>query len=189
MTSEQTELVGELTTQLTQAQVELEVTAYVLKYSEANNIVKNHVMAGSSLGLIPFALFDIAALSANQHSMIKHLCQHYEVDFDAHRSKLLITSLVTGSLPALTIIGLSSVAKLIPGIGTLGGSAGVALTGAAVTYATGQTFIKHLSAGGNLEDFVATRFSGFFKKELKKGKAFVNKMKPAAVADAISQRE
>lgn len=186
MTDEQTELVDELTIQLSQAQIELEMTAIFLKYNEANNIVKNHVMTGSSMGLIPFALFDIAALSANQHLMIKRLCQLYNVEFDAHRSKLLIMSLLTGSLPALTIIGLSSVSKLIPGIGTLGGSAGVALSGGAVTYATGQTVIKHFSTGGTLEDFMAPRFSGYFEKQLKKGRSFVGKMKPETVAQTLS---
>jgi len=166
MENEQTELLSELTTQLSHAQVEIAVTAMALKYHEANNIVKNHVLTGSSMGLIPFALFDIAALSTNQHLMIKHLCQLYSVDFDAQRSKLLVMSLLTGSLPALTIIGISSISKLIPGIGTLGGSAGVALSGGAITYATGQTFIKHFSAGGDLNNFVASRFSGFFKRQL-----------------------
>jgi len=185
MTNDEMELLDDLTTQLSHAQVELAISAITLKYNEANNIVKNHVMAGSSMGLIPIALFDIAALSANQLAMIKHLCQLYDVDFDAQRSKLLITSLITGSLPALTIIGLSSLFKLVPGIGTLGGSAGVALSGGAVTYATGQTFVKHFSVGGNLENFIAPHFSGFFKKQLKKGKAFLSKEKSESVAESM----
>lgn len=185
MTNEQTEPVDELTIKLSQAQIELEMTATILKYNKAKNIVKNHVIAGTSMGLIPVALFDIAALSTNQHTMLYHLCQHYSVDFDAQRSKPLVLSLMTGSLPVLSIMGLSSLSKLIPGIGTLGGSAGVALSAAVVTYATGQTFIKHFSAGGNLENFVPGHFSRFFKKELKKGKLFVSKMKPEATTEAI----
>lgn len=185
MTDEQTELLDELTTQLSHAQVELAITTITLKYNEANIIVKNHVMAGGSIGLIPIALFDIAALSANQHTMIKKLCQLYEVDFDTQRSKLLVMSLLTGSLPALTIIGLSSLSKLIPGIGTLGGSAGVAVSGGAVTYAIGQTFVKHFSIGGNLDDFLAPRFSGFFKTQLKKGKAFLSKEKPEPLSETM----
>ena len=185
MTNDQTELLDDLTTQLSHAQVELAISAMTLKYNEANNIVKNHVMAGSSMGLIPIALFDIAALSANQHAMVKHLCQLYEVDFDARRSKVVVTSLITGSLPALTMIGLSSLFKLVPGIGSLGGSAGVALSGGAVTYATGQTFVKHFSLGGDLESFFAPQFSGFFKKQLNKGKAFLSKEKSEPVAEAM----
>ena len=187
MSDDQTELVDELTVQLTQAQIELELTSYIVKYHEATNIVKNHVIASASMGLIPVALVDIAALSANQHTMLRHLCKHYDVEFDSKRVKVLITSLMTGSLPALTIMGLSSVSKLIPGIGTLGGSAGVALTGGAITYATGQTFIKHFLAGGDLDNFMPARFTGFFNKQLKKGKTFMKKLKPDAVADTISE--
>lgn len=183
MTNDEMELLDDLTTQLSHAQVELAISAITLKYNEANNIVKNYVMAGSSMGLIPIALLDIVALSANQHAMIKHLCKLYDVDFDAHRSKLLVTSLITGSLPALTIIGLSSLFKLVPGIGTLGGSAGVALSGGAVTYATGQTFVKHFSVGGNLDNFIAPHFSGFFNKQLKKGKTFLRKEKAESATE------
>ena len=157
-----------------------------LKHNKASNIVKNHVIASTSMGLIPIALFDIAALTANQHTMLKHLCRHYAVDFDGQRSKPLILSLMTGALPVLSIIGLSSVSKLIPGIGTLGGSAGVALSAGAITYATGQTFIKHFSAGGDLDDFEAGHFSEYFKNELNNGKYFMGKMKPEATADAIA---
>ena len=185
MTNEQAEPVDELTNKLSQTQIELEMTANTLKHNKAQNIVKNHVIASTSMALIPVALFDIAALSANQHTMLYYLCKHYAVDFNGQRSKLLILSLMTGSLPVLTIMGLSSVSKLIPGIGTLGGSAGVALSGGAVTYATGQTFIKHFRAGGNMENFVPERFSEFFKEELKKGKFLVSKMKSEATAEAI----
>lgn len=184
--TEPTELLDELTLQLSQAQIELGITAHMLKYNEANNIVKNHVIASTSMGIIPVAVFDLIALSANQHMMLRHLCKHYEVEFDSYRSKLLITSLMTGSLPVLTVMGLSSIFKLIPGIGTIGGSTGVALSGGVVTYATGQTFMKHFSAGGTLESFVPSRFSAFFKKELKKGKSFVNTLKPESVAESIS---
>lgn len=177
MMDDRTELLDELTTQLSHAQVELAVTSITLKYNEAINIVKNHVMAGSSMGLVPFALFDIVALSANQHLMVKHLCRHYDVEFDVQRSKLLVISLMTGSLPALTVIGLSSLSKFIPVIGTLGGSASVAISGGAVTYATGQTFIRHFSLGGNLDNFIVNQYSGFFKKQLTNGKNFLSKKK------------
>jgi uncharacterized protein (DUF697 family) len=186
MTQESTELLDELTLELSQTQFQLEMTATVLHHNEANNIVKNHVIAATSMGLIPIALFDIAALSTNQHTMLRNLCRHFEVEFDSHRAKLLITSLMGGSLPVLAVMGLSSVSKFIPGIGTLGGSAGVALSGGAVTYATGQTFIRHFNMGGTLDNFMPERFSRYFKKKLKKGKRVAGKLKPDAVAEAIS---
>lgn len=186
MNDEQTELLDELMTKLSHTQVELAMSMNAQKHNEALNIVKNHVVASISMGLIPMVLFDIAAMSTNQQIMLKHLCQHYDVDFDSKRVKFLVFSLLSGSLPALTIMSLASASKLIPGVGTLGGSAGVALLGGAVTYATGRTFVRHFSGGGTLEDFMPARFSGFFKKEFKKGKRLVNKLKPEAVAEAIT---
>lgn len=176
MDNEQTELLDDLMTQLSHSQVDLVMSANIQHYNEAKNIVKNHVVAGISMGLIPIVLFDIAALSTNQQLMLRNLCQHYNVDYDSHRGKLLISSLLSGSMPVLMIMGLASVSKLVPGIGTLGGSGSVALLGGALTYATGQTFIKHFSEKGSLADFMPEQFSDFFKDELKKGKEFTKEM-------------
>lgn len=189
MTYEQTERLDELTFQLSQAQLELAMTADTLHNKEAKNIVKNHVIAGAAMGLIPFAIVDIAALSTNQHIMLKHLCRHYEIAFDSHRSKLLITSLMSGSLPVLTMMGLSSLSKLLPVIGTLGGSAGVAVSGGVVTFAIGQTFINHFSKGGTLDSFVPRQFSDIFRQELKKGKRMVGQLKPDEMAEVMSSKE
>jgi len=178
----QTELLDDLMTQLSHSQVDLVMSTSMQHYNEAKNIVKNHIVAGISMGLIPIALFDIAALSTNQQLMLRSLCRHYNVDYDSHRGKLLISSLVSGSMPVLLIMGLSSLSKLVPGIGTLGGSGSVALLGGALTYATGQTFIKHFSAKGSLEDFMPEQFSDFFNNELKKGKEFTKGIKSEVAA-------
>lgn len=177
MDDEQTELLDDLMTQLSHSQVELSMSMNIQHQNEANNIIKNHVVAGIGMGLIPIVLFDIAALSTNQQIMLRHLCRHYNVDFDSHRGKLLIASLMSGAIPVLTVMSLASISKLVPGVGTLGGSASVALLGGAVTYATGQTFIKHFREEGTLENFIPERFSGFFKKELNNGKLFTKQIK------------
>ena len=58
--------------------------------------------------------------------------------------------------------------------------------GGALIYATRQTTIKFFSAGVSLEKFVAAQFSGFLKKGLMKGKAFVCKITPPeAVAETM----
>ena len=177
MDNGRTELLDDLMTQLSHSQVELVMSTNIQHYNEAKNIVKNHVVAGIGMGLIPIVLFDIAALSTNQQLMLRNLCRHYNVDYDSHRGKLLISSLLSGSMPVLMIMGLASISKLVPGIGTLGGSGSVALLGGALTYATGQTFIKHFSEKGSLADFMPEQFSDFFNDELKKGKEFTKEIK------------
>jgi len=170
---QQAKTIEELTTKLSQSDEALREKENAINHNEANSIVKNHVIAGLTLGLIPVPLVDIVVLSGTQLSMLRNLSQHYNVEFDKALSKSLIMSLISGSLPVLTMIGLSSVSKFIPGIGTLGGSASLGVLAGAVTYATGQVFVKHFNDGGTLQSFDAGSFSDFFKQELEKGKTFV----------------
>ena len=57
-------------------------------------------------------------------------------------------------------------------LGTLGGGA-VAISGASVTYATGEVFVQHFESGGTLLDFDVEKAKSQFKKALKKGEAAV----------------
>jgi len=150
---------------------------------EANNIVKNHIIASITLGLIPIPLFDLSALTATQMNMLRSLSEHYEQPFDDIGSKSLITSLIAGSLPVIGILGLSSFAKLIPGIGTLIGSASLSITAGAVTYAVGQVFIMHFEEGGTLEDFDAKQAKAYFEREFKAGKSFVTGLRDELKAE------
>ncbi len=144
---------------------------------EANNIVKNHIIASLGLGLIPAPLLDLSALTVTQMNMLRSLSEHYEQPFDDTDSKSLITSLIGGSLPVIGVLGLSSFAKLLPGVGTLVGSASLSLTAGAVTYAVGQVFIMHFEQGGSLEDFDAKQAKAYFEREFKAGKSFVKEMR------------
>ncbi|MGB0847933.1 MAG: YcjF family protein [Thiolinea sp.] len=143
----------------------------------ANGIVKNHIIASIALGLVPVPLFDLAALTATQMSMLRNLSEHYDVSFEESGSKALLTSLVGGSLPVLGAVGFSSFIKLIPGIGTLGGSASLSIVAGAVTYAIGQTFIMHFEQGGTFEDFDPKLAREFFQREVNNGKEFVQNMR------------
>jgi len=145
----------------------------IMQNVAANNIIKNHIIASITLGLIPIPLIDLSALSATQMNMLRSLSNHYDIPFNESETKALITSLVSGSLPVLSVVGLSSFAKLIPGVGTLAGSASLSVIAGAVTYAVGQVFTAHFEAGGTLEDFNPKQTQTFFKQKFKEGKSFV----------------
>lgn len=151
---------------------ELEVVRSDLQDTSANNIVKNHVISSFSLALVPVPLFDVAALITTQLNMIRSLAIHYETPFD-NLTKAVVVSLITGALPVAGIVGLSSCLKLIPGIGSLFGSASLSITAASITYAVGQTFIMHFEAGGTIDDFDPKRARAFFLRELESGKKMV----------------
>jgi uncharacterized protein (DUF697 family) len=141
------------------------------------NILKSHIITGISVSLIPVPFFDFAALTATQISLLNSLCKHYDITFDETNSKALLINLVGGSLPVLSMAGLSSLSKIVPGVGSLVGSASLSLVAGAATYAVGQVFNTHFLAGGTLEDFNPKQAQTLFKRELKKGKQMVAKLK------------
>jgi len=145
--------------------------------ANANNIVKNHIIASMTLSLVPIPMFDLAALITTQMNMLRALGEYYEVPPDDTSNKSLVTSLIGGSLPVLGVMGLSSFAKMIPGIGSLVGSASLSISSGAVTYAVGQTFITHFEAGGSFDDFSPEQAQVFFKQQLEKGKQTVQNIR------------
>lgn len=153
----------------------------------ANNSVKNHIIASMAVGLVPLPMFDMAALTSTQMNMLRSLSEHYDVSFEDTDMKSLLMTLLSGSLPVLGVVGLSSFAKLIPGVGTLAGGASLSLTSGAVTYAVGQTFIMHFEAGGTFEDFDPKQAQAFFKREIEAGKAFVQSIKDDLSSEEIPQ--
>ncbi|MGB3918581.1 DUF697 domain-containing protein [Thiothrix litoralis] len=173
----QEELLEKTGTHRVDPEVEMASVTSQLSDIAANNIVKNHMIASIALGLVPVPLFDLAALITTQMNLLRSLSEHYGVGFDDSSSRPLMISLIGGSLPVLGVLGLSSFAKLIPGVGTLIGSASLSISAGAVTYAVGQTFIMHFEAGGTLDDFEPKQAQAFFKREFDKGKAFVKEVR------------
>ena len=147
----------------------LHTVASALRLSEAQNIVKANVITSIASGLIPVPLFDIISLTNIQFHMIQTLAEHYEIPAD-NINKSLITSLISGSLPAVSILGLGSFIKSIPGIGTLAGSGSVAVISGAISYAVGQVFIRHFEQSGTLEDFNPASAKEYFSEQFKAGK-------------------
>jgi len=142
------------------------------RVTKAESTVKNHVITAMGLGLVPIPVFDLAALSATQLNMLHSLTRQYEVPFTKDLGKTAIVSLIGSAIPVISVIGLSSFAKLIPGIGSLAGSAGVSLLSGALTYAVGRVFIQHFESGGTLLSFNAREMRKFFKREFAAGKKF-----------------
>jgi Uncharacterized protein/domain associated with GTPases len=171
--AEHAQLIDELTTKLQEVEIKLAAASLQGKHISAQNTVKTHMVSGMALGLLPAPLFDIMALSGVQLNLLRSLCRHYTVDFDEQIGKGMVAALISGSLPVLTVLGLSSFAKLIPGIGTVGGGLSMTVLAGATIYATGQVFIRHFEAGGTLQNFDSKHWQEFFKQQMEEGKAFV----------------
>ena len=167
---EYTESMDNLSDVQLDAEIHRVASALQEKHTRAQKIVKKHMAATIPLGLLPLPLVDIAALTATQLNLIRSLSKVYTFDFDEQKSKAVVTSLVGGSLPVLMMLGLSSFAKILPGMGTIGGGVSMAVLSGAITYATGQVFIHHFDRGGTLEDLDSKQWQGFFKQKFEVGK-------------------
>ncbi|QQO54779.1 MAG: DUF697 domain-containing protein [Thiohalocapsa sp. PB-PSB1] len=139
----------------------------VVRCQQAENLIKSHVLSAATVGLVPFPVFDAAALVVIQVAMIRSLAALYQIAFDEIRAKAMLMSLVSGSIPTLSVIALSSGAKLLPGIGTLPGSGGIAVAGSAITYAMGRALIYHFEQGGTLLKLNRRALRSRFRGELK----------------------
>lgn len=147
----------------------------------SENAIKNHVLIAFSLSLIPIPVFDFAMLTANQVKMVHTLGRiHGEQSFRDSRIKAIVLSLVSGALPVLSVQGLSSGLKGMPGIGSLAGSAGVAVSGGLLTYAIGRVFTKHFESGGTYVSFDIKQAREQLKKEIERGRGVVSNLKKKA---------
>ncbi|WP_415401824.1 YcjF family protein [Tateyamaria sp. SN3-11] len=124
--------------------------------AEANEIVSKAVKWSAAAAVIPLPYVDLISLGAVQLNMVRDLGKLYDVDAKDEVIKSAISALL-GTLGPAALSGsiVGSSLKLIPGGGTLLGSAGLAAAGSAATYAIGQVFISHFEDGGTVENLDA----------------------------------
>ena len=151
----------------------LTAAAHAERLVRARSLTKNYILASAGIGLVPLPLADLAGVMALQVKLVHGLAKVYEVPFKENITKSLLASLLSGASSVIGVMGLSSLAKSIPVLGTLAGGGGVAVTAASVTFATGEVFTRHFESGGTLLDFDPHKMKALFKRELKNGKAAV----------------
>jgi uncharacterized protein (DUF697 family) len=170
---EQAELIEELSSKLQEMEAKLAETSIANREEGGQAIVTTHVVASMSLGLLPIPLFDIVALTGAQLNMLGSLSRHYEVEFKEKIAKAALNSLITGATPTLTVMGFSSILKIIPGVGSVAGGVSISVLSGAMIHASGQVFIRHFEAGGTLDDFDSKEWLDYFKEQLERSKAYV----------------
>ena len=149
----------------------LTAAAHAERLVRARSLTKNYILASAGIGLVPLPLADLAGVMALQVKLVHGLAKVYEVPFKENITKSLLASLLSGASSVIGVMGLASLAKTIPVLGTLAGGGGVAVTAASVTFATGEVFTRHFESGGTLLDFDPHKMKALFKRELKNGKA------------------
>lgn len=129
----------------------------------ALDTVQYHTAFASSIGILPFPLLDMAAISVLQLKLIRDLSRIYGVDFSRQRAKAAIAALVGGAQTGLVV---SSSFKYIPLVGPIIAGMPAAAVAGATTYAMGQVFIYHYELGGTLLDFDAAKLKAYFRQQL-----------------------
>lgn len=134
--------------------------------TDADSIIKNHMIWSMGAGFIPIPIADLFAVSAIQLDMIRQLSKLYEVDFKQTEGKAIITSLTTSGLARL---GARAV-KFIPCVGSVLGGITLAILSGASSYALGEAFKKHFETGGTFLDFDPMRLKKYYDEKFEKGK-------------------
>jgi len=134
--------------------------------TEAQQIISTHVSWAVAAGLLPVPLLDFGLVTAVQLDMVHQLCSAYGVSYTQSEAKTRVIAVMGGMTPRL----MSSVIKVLPVIGTLGGLVAMPVLSGASTYAVGQTLAKHFEEGGNLENFEISKFTEFYRQMQAKGK-------------------
>ncbi len=153
---------GSITTEMTDEQ----------RDDAASKLVDRFSLWSGAAGLIPVPLVDIAAVGGVQLQMLRRLSEIYGVPFSDNRGKSIIASLAGSVLPAstatTTAMGVSSVLKSVPGVGTVIGALTMPVFSAGATYVIGKVFIQHFASGGTLLDFNPPDYREFIKAQKEK---------------------
>jgi uncharacterized protein (DUF697 family) len=143
--------------------------------SKASEIVERYVAWSAAAGVIPVPLLDMLAVGGLQLHMLRRIAEIYEpvnnVHFSAERGKAIIASLVGTGTATMTGVGVSSLLKTFPGVGTILASLSMPALSAASTYAIGHVFIKHFASGGTLLNFKPEDYREFIKAQADKARA------------------
>ena len=139
----------------------------VLRTLQARITVQDSFLLASGSGLLPFPVIDAVVVTAIQLRMARKLAELYDVPFSISQGKWLIRSLGGYAVNTTSLLGVSSLSKLVPGVGTLLGMTSMSLVSGASTYALGNVLIRHFERDGNLEDFEPQEHEDQFQSEFK----------------------
>ncbi|MCI5120691.1 MAG: DUF697 domain-containing protein [Candidatus Electrothrix sp. AUS4] len=170
------------TTTATDEDVKNEEKEAEVVQAEQDALAKRRIMqytsAGMAVGVVPFPLLDLAALSAVQLKMLHGLAGIYDVEFKASLGKSAISSLVGGVLPVATVVPVAaSLSKFIPGIGHALSYGTLVMLNGASTYAVGKVFAQHFASGGTFLTFDPEAVRDYFAEQYEKGKKVVASLK------------
>lgn len=150
---------------------------------QASQLVDRFSLWGGAAGLVPIPIVDVAVVGGVQLQMLRKLSEIYGVPFSENMGKSVLASLAGAIIPASTAttaaMGVGSMIKSLPGIGTLVGVLTMPAFSAGATYIIGKVFIQHFASGGTLLDFNPPDYREFIKAQKEK----LNRLKSSPPAN------
>lgn len=124
-------------------------TACTPEDAKVEKAIRDSVYAAMGIGIVPFPLFNVAAVTASNLVLVKKLSELYGVEFKEGVARKLITATVGAGAGTLASPLIESVVGLVPVIGwPLVIATKPALNGM-TTYAVGRMFVTHFERGGS----------------------------------------
>jgi uncharacterized protein (DUF697 family) len=141
---------------------------------QAENCIKNHVIAAMGIGLIPSVLVDVVGITGIEVKMIRALAVVY--DFPIPNKLITYKALISliGSIgPVYFSTRMRSALKGVPLVGHAVYVGLLSLTGGAAVYAVGKIFQKHYESSGTFLSKDNWYIRDYFKEKYSEGKQVV----------------
>ena len=126
---------------------------------QAGLLVDKYTKWSFGVGFVPVPIVDLVALTSIQIKMISDIAKLYGLSYSDNRIRATITAILGGAFPqSVNRVGLSSLLKSVPFLGTAVSLVAMPIASSTATYAVGHVFIKHFESGGTL---LSIDYSGF----------------------------
>jgi len=141
-----------------------------MKQENIDKIIRHYTYYTTAAGLLPIPVADLVLISGLQIRMVYVLSQEYDIPFKKNRVISVIGALFGYIIPnSFTRTFVSSLLKIIPGIGTILGVVSMPIFTGAATWTLGQIFARHFDKGGNIMNFSVEDYKNDLKDAFKEG--------------------
>jgi uncharacterized protein (DUF697 family) len=114
-------------------------------------VIDKYTKWSFGIGFVPISVVDLVGLTVIQMRMLEQVAKVYGQSFGENKLRCIVSSLIGGAFPqSVNHVGMSSLLKNIPILGTLVSLVVMPVACSAATYALGAVFVKHFESGGTL---------------------------------------
>lgn len=138
---------------------------------EAERVIRKHALMSLVVGAVPVPALDLVALAGVQVDLVRRLAEAYEVEFSQEAGRTAVAALLGSSFPVSVASHLATLAKGVPGLGSVVGGIGRAIVGAASTYAVGKVFVQHFESGNTILTLDPQKVRAYYSDEVERGKS------------------